>query len=311
MNAQTAAIQITTDIPYPYRFTSSSILSLPSQITSSSVSNVNVTDSSCSTPNSDCTQFISFTISTVGICSFTGNYSISLTTGCESSFSPCPVTSSSNQNITFSLTSGNICGQLIVNSALTGTLSSYSDSGFSTSSLLFIAGQYGYFKASISSGVTIQSASLVNLNVFTPSQVTLRSSSSTTSLGNLANLTTTGFTYYPAANEVVFAFELLVGSNSSTSIFNNGGNIDQVFIFTVVADIDVTYKTTFGKRDIQTDSLKLSQKFVLDASNLQKVSSQETSFSSQPVSASSASVSFGILSLVLPVLFASFLSFIF
>ena len=70
----------------------------------------------------------------------------------ESLFSPCPATSSSNQNIylfTLSLTSGNICGQLIVDYDLTGTLSSYSDSGFSTSSLVFIAGEYGYFKASI------------------------------------------------------------------------------------------------------------------------------------------------------------------
>jgi hypothetical protein len=273
--SQTATIQITTDVPYPYRFTSSNVLSLPSQISSGSVSSVNVTDSSCSTPDSDCLQVVSFTISTDGICSFTGNYSISLTAGCESSFSPCPVTSASNENITFSLTSGDICATLVVNSALGGQISSYFDDAFSQASLLFIAGETGYFKASITSGVTIQTLSLVNLNVLYPTQVPLRNSSVNTLLGNLANLTTTGFTYSPSANELVFAFDMTVGSDPSSNIFSNAGNINQVFTFTVVADIDVTYKTSFGKRDVKTDTLKLSQKFVIDMSNVLKQQQQQ------------------------------------
>ena len=134
----------------------------------------------------------------------------------------------------------------------------------SLNQVLFSLQEKQYFKVSTTSGVTIQSLSLVNLSVFYPTQVSMRNSSVNTALRNLINLTTTGFNYSPSSSELVFAFDMAVGSNASSFIFNNGGNIDEIFTFTVVADIDVTYKTTFGKRDTKTDTMKLSQEFVVD-----------------------------------------------
>ena len=145
----------------------------------------------------------------------------------------------------------------------------------SLNQVLFSLQEKQYFKVSTTSGVTIQSLSLVNLNVFYPTQVSLRSSTVNTALGNLANLTTTGFNYSPSSSELVFAFDMTVGSGASSFIFNNGGNIDQVFTFTLVADIDVTYKTTFGKRDIKTETMKLSQEFVIDLRNTLKKQQEE------------------------------------
>jgi len=157
-------VQLFTSIQYPY--TLSTITTQLTPFQTSSVEAVNVT---CpDVVNQPCSQQWQIIISRSGNkCDFDGSYIYSFTATCQASESNCPLDSTPFVvNVTFSLSTEDVCGIVTDTTHVTGTLQTWDayDSAaesFSSSKHAFLTSQFIYFSLEIVS----DSSSLVTTTV--------------------------------------------------------------------------------------------------------------------------------------------------
>jgi len=258
--SDTAFILITTSVQWPFLLISPVVVSYPN-----AEFNVSITlsdDSQCTTTEgSDCLQVWSVGIMNIALsrqCNVNGNYTFDWDFTCQGGFtSACGVgNGNSIPSITAMLASDDVCATVSVVSNIVGGLTSYDDS-YTTEVITYVSNGVIYLEAAVTADVTISSFALGQVRVVqngVPLVIYNFPSEVDPSL-NFGFGSDTG-------SVMQFNFVAVDAASPSFFIFNADGG-DNVFSFTVEADLIVTYQTTVTrKREAATTSLPLKKSLV-------------------------------------------------
>lgn len=164
----TATITLLSTVQRQYYLTTPLSVQGPNGVTVSLNGNPNVGDQ-CLDDGSLCKQYWTVTIKPQnGKCDFNGLYRVNFTVNCKpSQQSNCPLDQNTNKaSLSFSLTSSNLCPQVIDNIDVSGSMLTYSDNSYNTPKNDFILNQKLYFKTQVSSTkATIVSSQVTQFSV--------------------------------------------------------------------------------------------------------------------------------------------------
>lgn len=164
----TATIKLLTSVQKEYYLSSPITIEGPNGFAVAINGNPNV-GGTCSDDGSVCEQLWTITILPQNNkCDFNGVYRANYTIKCKPSVqSNCPLDSNTNKvSIVFTLTSSNLCAQVIDDIDISGYLTTYGDQTHQTPKDDFILNQYVYFKTSLNSNkATITKATVTKFSV--------------------------------------------------------------------------------------------------------------------------------------------------
>jgi len=251
-NSQTDTLSftLTTSVQWPY-------VLLNSSIGGAQPPELLLSDVQCASDTGDCLQETSFSISNIAgsrLCQVQASFDFQWNYQCRGGGN-CPVDGSDQISVQANITLEDVCPVFEVESSLSGTLGAYTDSTFSSPSMAFLANEDVYLKASFSSDVTLLSVQVNALTVNPGGRVVAAGGIPLDGLPFVGS-------YGLSLPEVGFSFGAVFGE--SPAPFNPADG--DVQTFTVEVLFDVSYVTSFRKRDVMTESLKLSKTLVLDAS---------------------------------------------
>jgi len=231
-------------------------------------------------------QEITLVVDVGSSCSFSGTYNVNSTVSCRSGVSQCPLTSLTDvSSVSLDIEGDSTCASVSVYSSLTGSLSTFSDSGFSSPKTSFLVGDVIYGEISLNADVDLSTVQINNLNlkVNSSDSLPLVSSTTTTATGTLANYVLLSAVANSQQATVQFQFQVTAGTSSSNLFQTTQNSVS--FSFDIEVTVDVTYMTNFGrKRSIQDQSLNLQQKVFfespLDGESTTKSDASSLKFSS-------------------------------
>jgi len=264
-DADQGVIQLTSSVQWPYFLQSPSLAQSAVPIGATLVS---LSDLQCEqdVPDSPCSQVTTLQINNLRSgeisCSLDGMYTFDWSYGCRTGFSaPCPLDGSEVLSSNITLASEDYCSRVEVVSSLTGELKSYSDGTFTTEKIAFLAGERIYLKATLAADVTIQSILVWEVRVLMGGETYLIVENGSTASPFSVTLGYNGDEGSTNNEEQGFSFIALMGDSEQdlfqTDLFNG------LFSFTVQALLDVSYQTTFGKRDILHETISLEAHLIL------------------------------------------------
>jgi len=257
-------LELTASVPWPYQLENPFFLG---NFSSAIVLSSNITKVDCSVgPDTDCLQIISFELSGVRTlasqCDFDGDYQVEMEAVCRSGAPSCFLSQPIPLLTNFTLMTGDFCGSFSVDAALSGTLKSFSDSSFLVESVSFVAGRRLYFKVSLDADVSILDVQIMEIQVVQEGDRKIVVQDGAVTPQFLASsLNYVGDEAGTMANEVGFSFVALYG-DSASDIFDSSG-AQTFFPFTVEVTVQVTYQTSFTKRDILNELFRLKNNMIL------------------------------------------------
>jgi len=291
--SDTATILITTSVQWPFFLISPVVVSYPN-----ADFNVSITlsdDSQCTTTEgSDCLQVWSVGILHVassGQCNLNGNYTFDWDFTCQAGFaSSCGVTNGTSiPSVTAMLGSDDVCATVSVVSNIAGSLTSHSDSNYTTELLTYASNGVIFIEASVIADVTVSSISLEQVRVVqnrVPPVIYNFPSEVSTSL-NFGFGSDTG-------SVMQFRFVAVDAASPNFFIFNADGG-EEVFTFSVEADLVVTYQTTLSRRrEAATTSLSLKKSLVLMRTSSQSLKPEGLALTDAAADGSSVSASLAL-----------------
>jgi len=262
--SDTAVVELTSSVQWPYYLFSPAAVSLPQPFNLS----LSIGDSSCphDVADSPCLQVSTFTLHDIRTesmaCDFSGLYQIELEYGCRSGIPPseCPLSTPLALGVNFTLNSGDICGSLELVSGLSGELRSFSGATFEEERLAFVIGETIFLLASFSADVSILDVQLKNVRLIQGTGIDILMDRNTVPP---YNGTFELDEEAPGANVLGFSFE----ANESIDwelLDPSGSGVYQVV---VEATFDLSYQTTFGKkRELVVEPFTASAPLLLSAS---------------------------------------------
>lgn len=265
-----ATIELTTSVQWPYTLFLASTPLVINPFPSASIS-VGIIDVECEQADvgSSCLQVTTLTISNLRSipdqCDFNGAYRLAWNYNCRSGQADCPVDGSDVAQISFNLTSGDICQQINIVAKIDGDLTSHTDDTFNEERLVIVAGERIYLKAALTADVSIQDIVVKELRIIQQQQqgapkVIVQDGFATSDFSSSIAYNDAEGTLTPNQKRISFLATYGVGLGD---IFSSA-TPDGVFSFTIEADLEVTYRTTFGrKRDISSTSMSFAAQGVL------------------------------------------------
>lgn len=290
-NRQSAVIEITTNLIWPYILKDFTIVSNPGTATSYTASLVS---SNCENDGSSCTQVFSIDIVNGDACTLNGEYSLQWTLDCQldpnSGELPAQCAIQEGDTVTGSLTvlSENFCTQVSTSLPLTGSLASFGDFARTLPKTQFLVGQTLYYRVSMNSpNVTLTGSTIQSVKITSPGEDDILLYSD----GVLGLHGTDGaFITTDAVSHADFQFTL-----SDEFISALADDSSRVYTTTVIVDVDYqdTVTTKRGRRSVEFSSNLNSQVIALSA-NFEA--------SQQMAAAAASTVAFtGIFAFVAPV----------
>jgi len=289
--SDTAFILITTSVQWPYFLISPVVMGYPNDQFSTNISLSD--DSQCpASEGSSCLQVWSVGIVHVassGQCNVNGNYTFDWDFTCQAGFtSACGVSNGTSiPSITAMLGSDDVCATVSVVSNIAGSLASYSDNNYTTEMATYASNGVIFLEAAVTADVTVSSVALQQVRVVqngVPLVIYNFPSEVDPSL-NFGFGSDTG-------SVLQFNFVAIDAASPSFLIFNSVGGQD-VFTFTVEADLVVTYQTTLSrKREAATTSLSLKKSLVFMRTSSQALEPEGLAITDTTAGASSVASSF-------------------
>jgi len=214
---------------------------------------------------------------TPNTCTLDGQYQLSWSTGCGAGLdqTTCPLlTADMPTSVNFSLQSENFCAEVDVDVGLTGSVASYSDSGYSNPSSAFIVGRTAYFLVSVNSElnpsgpydpktakVTFSSTSLVSVTVKQKSTTNIYyifQNGATYVFGKNETDLKTNCVALPNSNVYQVGFSFVFSTQLASSLTSNG----QV-TFTIGATVRVSYVQS-KKRGVEQAATDTKNTYTVD-----------------------------------------------
>jgi len=244
-DTQTAIIEVTTNLLYPYKLSAEDLASIPNATYPGMQFSISEVGDVALCPNvagSACTQI--FRISIVigqGNCQITGAYGINWALNCQADpnngnrVAACAIETGASSSADISILSEDFCAKVSVKVAISGTLSVYDSNAYTTPKTNFLQNQTSFFRADITSpDASLESATIQSVKLVSGQQQILLFSNGSISIA------ASNFALGSSGSDFAdFNFVL-------HSSYINGIAVDSSKTYQVIARVDVTFSGVPG-----------------------------------------------------------------
>jgi hypothetical protein len=228
--AETATIEITSNLVWPYKLVNFAVTSGPVAAglitTLATPISVQCGDTGLGT---SCTQISRFTINTATICSLSGQYQFQWQITCHDlNADVCALGGGESALATLSLVSEDLCADVSITTLLTGALTSFRDLARTTPKSNFFAGQTIYHRVSLTSSEVTLTAVQIQKVSFIPTTAPIDP------VDFYLNSVTT-------PNGIIAAFTV-ESTTATTALFHF--TLNNLFLTNIVPDVGRQYQTS-------------------------------------------------------------------
>lgn len=246
-NTDTATVVLRFSSQYPYRIDTADILQIVNPAFTHGLSITNLTCTA--TVGSQCIQTVSLTITNIraNSCFLDGTYALNHQVKCRTPTCPSTGVLTTGINVTFTLDTGNICGEINLVSGLTSEIDAFSSALFVQEQDVFLVNEDMFFKGKITSDITINTVIIheivLNHDLLPGPIILVQNGVAVPPYAGTINFQS----YATAGNEFAFSIYSSYGA-ALGNIFSEIDSDNDFFVVEMTVALNVTYSTGLTRK---------------------------------------------------------------